>query len=182
MADFKQAFGLTAINEGGYANNPDDIGKETYAGIARKFWPNWNGWIIIDKIKSQHGQSASTINQFASLDTNLQEAISSFYKANFWDQNKLDEFNDQQLANNVYDFGVNSGTSKAAKLLQECLLLPADGIIGNQTLAAVNSSLAKTLYENYNYKRKQFYENLASNPTQHQFLSSWLTRLKTYEA
>lgn len=37
MAIFNSAFKITMGNEGGYANNPDDSGGETYAGIARNF-------------------------------------------------------------------------------------------------------------------------------------------------
>jgi len=38
-------------SEGGHANDPDDGGGETYRGIARKFWPQWAGWKIIDAAK-----------------------------------------------------------------------------------------------------------------------------------
>ncbi|RYD50653.1 MAG: hypothetical protein EOP52_13405, partial [Sphingobacteriales bacterium] len=35
MADFLTAYKRTAVAEGGYANDPDDLGGETYKGIAR---------------------------------------------------------------------------------------------------------------------------------------------------
>lgn len=44
MADFKIAFDITNKTEAGYANNPDDSGGETYAGISRNNWPYWEGW------------------------------------------------------------------------------------------------------------------------------------------
>ena len=44
MANFKIAHEKTAANEGGYANNHADVGKETYRGIARKLHPKWQGW------------------------------------------------------------------------------------------------------------------------------------------
>lgn len=181
MARFDIAFKITGINEGGYAFNPNDHGGETYAGIARKFWPNWSGWLIIDQIKHTYGTNAKTIDLWASKDVKLKDQISAFYKTNFWDANRLDLFNDQPLANSVYDFGVNSGTKKAAKTLQAVLNLTADGIIGTRTLSAVNSGDAEDIYTEYNQARKDFYLQLASNPTQHQFLNSWLSRLKDYE-
>jgi lysozyme family protein len=180
MAKFEIAESITGKNEGGYANNPSDRGGETYAGIARKFWPNWNGWTEIDQIKSTQGKSAATINRFAKNNPLLVKEISRFYKANFWDANKLDQFNDQQIANTVYDFGVNAGTRKAAKVLQDVLGVTQDGIIGNQTIAKVNGGNPKAIYTAYNCKRKEYYQLLASNPTQHQFLNSWLSRLGTY--
>ena len=75
MAKFSEAEKITCKNEGGYANNPSDNGGETYAGIARKFWPNWSGWAKIDAIKKQYGTNANTINLWAKKDVKLQEDI-----------------------------------------------------------------------------------------------------------
>lgn len=180
MGNFNEAYLLTGHNEGGYANNPSDHGGETYAGISRKFWPAWQGWVIIDAIKKQYGTTENTINLWAKKSDNLQLLIASFYKQNFWDVNKLDLITDNQIADNVYDFGVNSGVSKAAKTLQLVSGVTQDGIIGNATISAVNSLDAKNTYERYNAERIVFYHNLAANPGQLQFLKSWLSRIKPY--
>lgn len=181
MANFKISEEITGKSEGLYAFNKDDRGGETYAGIARNFWPKWSGWATIDHIKNVYGKSAATINKYAKSDTNLTEKISAFYKANFWGVNKLDLFTDQQVANTVYDFGVNAGTGKAAKTLQEVLNVSVDGVIGPKTIAAVNSGNAKAIHTAYNCKRKEYYESLAKKPGQDQFLKSWLSRLKPYK-
>lgn len=177
MANFETAFALTEHIEAGYANNPNDHGGETYAGIARNFWPNWSGWTKIDGYKKT---GMSELNTILKMDLPLQDEVASFYKQNFWDINKLDLVSNQQLANNVYDFGVNSGVGKAAKTLQDCAGVTADGIIGNQTIAAVNSANAETIYNCYNATRSAFYNKLAANPGQAQFLHSWLSRIKPY--
>lgn len=182
MAKFEIAEAITGRNEGGYANNPADRGGETYAGIARKFWPNWKGWIQIDMIKRVYGKSASVINKEAKRDLQLHRDISAFYKANFWDANNLDKFNDQQIANSVYDFGVNAGVKKAAKTLQQVIGVMDDGIIGNETLTKLHSLRPMPVHVSYNKSRREYYERLAQNPTQHQFLISWLSRLKPYQA
>lgn len=179
MARFDEAFKITERNEGGYANNPADNGGETYAGVARKFWPNWSGWGIIDAAKKIN-KSAKHINQYAKAN-GIDAHVGKFYKTNFWDANKLDLFNDQQLANNVYDFGVNSGVIKAAKVLQQALKIKDDGIVGNQTIAAVNASNVKDLHNTYNGARIEFYNRIAQNPGQSQFLRSWLSRIKPYK-
>ena len=49
MAIFNSAFQITMGNEGGYANNPADSGGETYKGIAKNYWPNWEGWTAVDQ-------------------------------------------------------------------------------------------------------------------------------------
>lgn len=181
MAKFEDAYKITERNEGGYANNKADHGGETYAGIARNFWPNWSGWMIIDKAKSV-SKTAPLINQYAK-DNGIDAHVSKFYKTNFWDALKLDLINDQQVANNIYDFGVNSGTVKAAKTLQRVLKITDDGIIGNQTINASNAMQADDLHNAYNGARIEFYNQLAArDASQKQFLKSWLSRIKPYRS
>lgn len=40
------------IHEGGYSNDPIDLGGETYKGIARNAHPNWQGDYLSIKITS----------------------------------------------------------------------------------------------------------------------------------
>ena len=53
MADFTQAFQLMIVHEGGYVNDPDDPGGETYKGVARKIFSKWDGWTKVDTLKRQ---------------------------------------------------------------------------------------------------------------------------------
>lgn len=185
MAKFEIAEAITGRNEGGYANNPADTGGETFAGIARNHWPKWEGWKYIDGIKKDY-KSASVINKRASQMPDLIKLISKFYKQNFWDVLKLDLVRDQQLANSVYDFGVNSGTSRAAKFLQQAVneinpgMLVVDGKIGIKTIGAVNQIVPLLVYNAYNAIRENFYRSIAKG-NQAQFLKSWLSRLKPYK-
>ncbi|WP_158797683.1 glycosyl hydrolase 108 family protein [Pedobacter sp. L105] len=199
MADYKIAAAETGENEGLYANNPNDRGGETWAGIARNFWPGSKIFTLIDQIKKDHLPAGANvhlrsswliINKYAQADPELKGLVAAFYKINFWNVNSLDYVNDQQLANSVYDFGVNSGTHAAGDKLQDAYNnvrgnLPAlinDGDIGSKTLFAVNSFPAAVLYAEYNRLRETYYRSLAQNPTQKQFLSSWLSRLKPYRS
>lgn len=185
MAKFEVSEEQTGRFEGLYANNPDDKGKETYAGVARKHWPKWEGWRIIDQIKTSYGTSASVINRQAKANHNLSRMISDFYKQNFWDTLRLDLFQDQQLADSVYDFGVNSGTNRAAKYLQKAInayhkpKISEDGQIGPTTLNALHTINPIDLHTTYNNLREDFYRSIAKG-NQAQFLRSWLSRLKPY--
>lgn len=201
MAKFEIAESITGRNEGGYANNPADTGGETYAGIARNHWGKWEGWKYIDPLKIQYktykqnfkntdGRSAmplaSYINYYAGQDDRVKKSISKFYKQNFWDVMKLDLVNDQQLANSVYDFGVNSGTGRSAKFLQQSVNvvcnvgLVVDGKIGAKTLNEINKHNAELIYNSLNKNREDFYRSIAKG-SQAQFLKSWLSRLKPYK-
>ena len=134
MADFNKAFLLILTNEGGYVNDPDDPGGETYKGIARKKQPDWVGWFIIDGMKKQ-------LNFPASLDSNqnLQAEIHRFYKAIFWDKVGGDNINDQDVANSIFDFAINSGVSTSVGLAQNVVGGSCDGVIGPKTIQAINN-------------------------------------------
>lgn len=188
MADFEKAYSHTAKNEGLYANNKADTGGETYMGISRNNWPKWGGWPIIDGIKKQYGTSASIINRYGSSNATLMAKVKEFYKTNFWYPLNLQLFTDQQLANNVYDFGVNAGIGRAAKFLQQainsiCGSVTVDGDIGNQTITSLSKLNQKQVYDAFNSLRKGFYDGIIrNNPSQAQFRNSWYSRIIPYKA
>jgi len=193
MANLDIAEAITGRNEGLYADNKYDTGGETYAGIARNHWPKWEGWSYIDKLKSEYPKYKAklekekklkpfSLSQYININAPNIVAVyvSRFYKKNFWDVLKLDLVNDQQLANSVYDFGVNSGTSRSARYLQLSSGVKDDGVIGKKTLDAVNSADRKVIYYDFNKRRETFYKSIAKG-NQAQFLKSWLSRLKPYK-
>ena len=185
MASFPQAYALTAKVEGGYANNPNDRGGMTYAGVARNFWPKWSGWPIIDKLRTAGGFPR---NLAASPE--LQAAVLAFYKENFWDVLNLDKVTSQAIANEVYDSAVNCGTAKAGVWLQRAVnvtnaggtkapdVLP-DGSVGRDTLAALNSHKAPLLVlKALNILQGAHYITIAEgNKSQEQFINSWFSRV-----
>jgi hypothetical protein len=141
-------------------------------------WPNWEGWKLIDDHKKTRGLAGIDKTMFAN--PFMVSYINDFYKQNFWDVNSLDKINDQQIANTVYDFGVNAGTGRAAKYLQEVVGAKEDGKIGADTLKLVNTGNQKLIYSKFNALRLAHYMEAASQPGQHQFLASWESRLKPY--
>lgn len=179
MADFNKAFQITNKSEGGYANNKADHGGETYAGIARNFWGDWDGWKAVDEAKKMK-PNPGEISRLLNNSPTVQSLVKSFYLTNFWNPLSLSQINDQQIANNVYDCAVNSGTGYAARVLQKAAGVVADGIIGKRTLAAVNEDEPKNIYDSINAQRLDKYNKLALNPGQGQFLKSWKSRLIPY--
>jgi lysozyme family protein len=150
MANFFESYNKTMKVEGGYANSKHDRGGETWRGISRVFWPNWEGWAIIDSYKP----ITNTFEKNLALDQKLDVLVKNFYKQNFWDIMCLDQCNSQVIANELFDTGVNCGTKVPAKFLQKTLNrlnrqqtwwkdIAEDGAIGNQTISTLNISLAK---------------------------------------
>lgn len=192
MADFNTAFRLTMGHEGGYANDPVDRGGETYKGIARNFWPTWAGWKIVDRVKAGKPWN---LNSALAAKTDLQKLVQGFYKANFWDINRLDDVSSQQIANELFDIGVNMGTGIAAKFLQEALNLCnrnqsaypdliIDGKIGPVTLSTLNSKAnAANVFNTLNLLQGERYLNIMrSAPAQERFWNSWLSRVEIRRA
>lgn len=184
MADFKTAYKITMTHEGGYANNPADTGGETWKGIARKKHPDWQGWQLIDKAK--HGDFPANLYSIP----NLQNLVESFYKVKFWDYLKLDQVNNQKIANELFDTSVNMGQGIAALFLQRSLNvsnrngkdyaeLQVDGNIGPVTIATLNNhprpeqvlKLLNTL------QGARYISICEANPSQEIFLNSWLSRV-----
>ena len=176
MADFDIAYKITAKWEGGYVNDPDDSGGETYAGISRKNWPKWEGWPHVDRLK---GRVASSWNLNASRTIDmrpLNDAVLSFYKTNFWDKIKGDQINNQSIANMLYDWYVNSGYH-AIKSIQEVVGAYPDGVIGPKTIHLINSGGQEEIFNSLRVARLKFYDNIVKNrPTQRKFLDGWRNR------
>lgn len=184
MAEFKTAYKITMAHEGGYANNPLDSGGETWKGIARKKHPDWPGWQLIDKAKQ--GDFPANLNSVP----NLQNLVEMFYKVKFWDYLKLDQVNNQKIANELFDTAVNMGQGIAALFLQRSLNvsnrngkdypdLQIDGNVGPVTINAINNhprqeqvlKLLNTL------QGARYISICEANPTQEIFLNSWLSRV-----
>lgn len=138
-------------NEGGYINDPDDTGGETNFGISKRAYPRLN----IKKLK-------------------LREAIEIYYK-DYWVKancNELPEF--LQLIH--FDTAVNSGISRANKILQKAIgNISVDGVIGEITLSG---SIHITLTD-YALARCLFYAKIVRNKkSQGKFIVGWIKRVK----
>lgn len=181
MASLLPAFTITMQNEGGYSDNPNDSGGETWRGIARNSWPNWSGWPIVDQVKATN---PANLNQALFANASLNTMVEAFYKQNFWDTISLDNINDQQIANQLFDSAVNMGVGIACRFLQQGInqlqpnTVTVDGLIGPLTIAAANAQNAESLYDAICTLRKQRYEQIiAANPSQAVFENGWFSRI-----
>lgn len=134
MADFYIAHKLTAQNEGGYSNDQDDAGGETYKGWARKKNPQWDGWPIIDGYKGR-----KDFPKCLDSDTELQKKVYAGYVRNYWNPIKGDQINLQSVANQIYDNAVNFGVVHALKIRQEAAGFPKTGVMNQALLNHLNS-------------------------------------------
>lgn len=189
MADFDTAYNITLAHEGGYDNDPDDAGGETYKGVARKYYPTWAGWAIIDAAKEEPNFPESLKDNIV-----LDSMIREFYKINYWNRFDGDSLSEQLLANEIFDTGVNMGVSRAVEFLQKALNvlnrngklyddIGEDGKFGNDTLNALGAYLStdsvNLLLKIINVLQGMHYINyMTKNPTQEKYARGWFNRVE----
>jgi lysozyme family protein len=156
-ANFDKCLALVLKHEGGFVNHPKDPGGMTNLGVTKTTWEEWTG-------------NSSDEAEMRSL---TPEMVAPLYKARFWDRVKADEL-PSGVDYAVFDAAVNSGPGRAARWLQECVGVAADGAIGPKTLQAVNS-YPGDLQSDYCDKRLKFLQSLPTFPT---FGRGWTRRVE----
>lgn len=177
---FAQEIQKVLAHESGYSLVTGDKGGETYRGITRVNYPNWPGWLIVDKNKP--------LKRYQIIkDAALESQVQQFYKKNYWDQLKIDLL-PPPVQGLLFDFAVNSGTGTAAKAFQKVIRdttganIVIDGNIGKGTIAAANKANQKVLFDKLKTYRANYYQAIVdNNPGQEKFLDGWLKRLNSYE-
>ena len=172
MADFNNAFQLMIAHEGGYVNDPDDPGGETYKGVARKIYSKWDGWSKIDLLKKQAGFPANL-----DKDAELQQDIAHFYQITFWDKMKGDQLTNQDVANSIFDFGVNAGMGTSISLAQLVVGADSDGVIGTNSIESINNFNPEHFKAAFTVAKIARYVNIVKKrPTSRKYLYGWVLR------
>ena len=164
MADFNPAFQKVLHDEGGFklTDIPGDRGGMTYAGIARNANPDWPGWNLVDH------------KEFGEV---LTDMVRKFYKSGYWDRIRGDDLANQSVAENIFNFGVNTGVGVAAKLAQLIVGVAPDGTIGPATVEKLNTVDPEAFKKAYALAKIARYADICNrNKTQSKFLLGWLNR------
>ena len=144
-------------HEGGFSNHPLDNGGMTMLGVTQRVWEEWVGHPVDEK-------------EMRSLTPAI---VAPMYKKKYWDKVSGDELpSGVDMA--VFDFAVNSGPGRAAKMLQRVLGAVEDGAIGPNTLAKAVSVDSSKLIADYNAARLAFLQAL---PTWATFGNGWGNRV-----
>lgn len=191
MANFEEAYKKTMGHEGTYVIDPTDAGGETYCGISRRWFPDWEGWAIIDASRSKDGFPKSLDD-----DGVLQSLIPMFYKQHFWNRFQGDKIKDQRVADELFDTAVNMSVSDSVKFLQGALnvlnrnqaLFPDmtdDGVLGPTTLDSLHKYCrggkddVVMLLKIMNVMQGQHYiDYMGKSPMQEKFCRGWFKRVE----
>lgn len=145
---FSECLPLVLVHEGGYVNHPKDPGGATNKGITQKTYDAW---------QRREGKPPRSVKHIDDAE------VSDIYRAQYWDKVSADDM-PAGLDYSVFDYAVNSGPSRSAKFLQKIVGVSADGIIGAQTLAAIDD-----------YEPASVISQLCDNRL------AWLKRLTTFK-
>jgi len=164
---FHTALTFVLRYEGKLSNVKSDHGGQTYCGISRKFFPNWEGWQYVDKDLG---------------DVRLGTAVEDFYYK-IWQHLRCDEIV-PELALAVFDIAINMGEHDAGVMLQTALQaigypLLLDGDIGNKTIATCKASEKQVLFIllYVTILRIRHYRAIVmKDRSQEKFLLGWLNR------
>lgn len=147
MSDFYRAFRIVVGEEGGYVNDPRDPGGRTKFGISQRAYP------ALD---------------IATLTLDQARAI---YHRDYWMRAKCDAL-PWPFALCAFDSAVNQGVGVAVRMMQDALGVTPDGVIGQRTLAAVQSANDRHLAR-YFMKRVMRYMRTDNF---NRFGEGWVTR------
>jgi lysozyme family protein len=158
MRNFSEALAHTLKEEGGFSDHPQDPGGATMKGITLNTYREFkrNTHLTPDDLKAIP-----------------QDEVEEIYRKRFWNACQCDNL-PSGVDVCVFDTAVNSGPGRAAKILQECLGVTADGAIGAGTIAALSKADPKLIVLDYIAKRQAFLESLKTFPI---FGKGWTARV-----
>lgn len=174
-------------HEGGYVHDPDDKGGETYCGISRNNFPNWDGWLIIDPAKQ-----SKDFKDLLKSNFNLKKLVEQFYFIEFWSKMQCDSM-PEFFAHEMFELSVNCGITRATIILQSALNvlnnnqkkyydIKTDGKFGPSTLATLEFALDnvsnKLIFNVVNIFQGSFYlELMIKNPVYEKYIG-WFNRIE----
>lgn len=161
-SSYNEALKRLLEHEGGYTNDPRDPGQATNFGIT-----------IFDYRKYVNPNATAT--DVRSMPVEVAKRI---YREKYWNALLGDDL-PAGVDYAIFDYGVNSGISRAAKVLQRLLGLPADGVIGPVTIAAAKKADASRLINQISDERLAFLQGLS---TWDVFGNGWGRRVREVRA
>jgi lysozyme family protein len=158
-SSYDDALARVLVHEGGNDDDPRDPGGRTSRGILQNEWDVWR--------KTHPGLPADVWQA-------PQKEIEAIYRQKYWDVLRCDEL-PAGVDYAVFDYGVNSGIGRSARVLQRLIGVDVDGEIGPNTIAAAKRAKASQLIDGICDERLAFLRGLRTWPT---FGKGWGRRVR----
>jgi len=149
----------------------------TLGGIYQKSNPNRIDWNKIDKLMALFDNDIKRVSRMLYYDVKTMNDVIEIYRLNYWDMLKLDNVVSQRIAEEIFLFGVVSGVKNGAKVAQRIVNVKDDGIIGHNTLDALNRYNLNLFDTEFDLSEIKYFEELAmKKPRLKVFLNGWRNR------
>jgi len=169
MADFNKYAPLLMQLEGGFVDNPNDKGGPTNKGITLKTFVTFRHLM---------NKPLPTIDDLKNISD---EEWGEIMKSLYWNKFRADKIHNQAIAEIVVDWYINSGTT-AIKKVQRLLGVIADGIVGRNTIFAINGMNPQYFFNKVKDARAEYYKKITvRNPTYKVFYNGWMNRLNRFK-
>ena len=169
---FKLAMKTVLRHEGGLTNDKNDPGGITNWGISLRY------------IKQAHIDPNGDGKEDSSdiIHLTLTEADNIYYRQ-WFEKYHYGDIKDQAVMTDILDFSINAGAKQCHKIVQRAInnisktKVPVNGVLGQSTIALMNSLDSINLHQSINYEQKKFYRDIVKhNPHLQVFLKGWLKR------
>ena len=181
MSDFKQAF--KKLNELEYSKPENYLHKNkgendyTVGGIYKYANPNWPGWYLVNIAIANNSEDITKASVELFNKAPFREMVSMFYEDKYWNAMKLNQIIYQNTAEEIFLFGVNAGKRTAIRKAQKVVGVKEDGLIGPQTINALNNFPENEFDMKFDEIEKQYYSSLIdNNPSFKIFDAGWRNR------
>lgn len=174
MADVKKLAPFILKWEGGFVNDPDDLGGATNMGVTIGTYKEYC---------KKKGRPAPTVEDLKKLSN---DEWTDILKSLYWDRWKADRINNQSVADILVDWVWASGVH-GIKKPQALLGVDADGIVGNKTIDAVNNYPSQhELFDKIKQVRLDFIENICKDKDGKEnknvkFRKGWCNRINAFK-
>lgn len=167
MANVNQLAPFILKWEGGFVNDPADLGGATNMGVTIGAWKSCG----YDK----DGDGDIDVDDLRLL--TREDVVNRVLKPHYWDRWKADDIKSQSVANILVDWVWASG-AHGIKIPQRLLGVSVDGIVGPKTLAAVNARNPRELFDMIKIARFDFIEDICRKcPANNKFKRGWMNRI-----
>ena len=147
----------------------------TFFGIYECAHPDFKGWELVKQVLK--GKTLKEASVILYNNSDLVALVYEFYKREFWDKMRLDEVESDLKASEVFIFGVNVDTKPAVRVLQRLLNVTVDGVMGAQTLKALNAYDEGKFNVEFDSYEIAYYASLVSkNPKLKIYANGWKNR------
>lgn len=165
MADSSKLVPFILQWEGGFVNDPDDLGGATNMGVTIGTY---------EAYCRKKGCPGPTIERLKNL---TKEDWAEIFKTMYWDRWKADDITAQAVANIVVDWVWASGVH-GIKRPQRLLGVAADGLVGAKTIAAVNAADPRKLFDAIKADRAKFIDEICkARPKNEKYRKGWMNRI-----